>query len=132
MVILSDATWGRHAPLWQARAAVGQGQYAGRMSVWLVPVTGVDGVTHEVVADDLRVAPECGIVPALCGARVVPAALIVEPGRRCAACSACPVDEPVAGASRRRRFGRSSWSRQLNFRRRCAASAGFGPQAVTA
>ena len=132
MAILSDATRGRYAPLWQVRAAAGGGQSEDRVSVWLVSVTGVDGVTHEVLADELRVSHECWDVLALCGARVVPAALVVEPGRRCGGCAACPVDGPGAATPRRRRFGRlGSPRRRLNIRRWYAAAGGFAPQVVT-
>lgn len=131
MAIVSDGMWGRHAPLWQLRAAGGGGQSADRVSVWLVSVTGVDGVTHEVRADDLEVGRECGDVLALCGARVLPAALVVEPGRRCGGCAACPVEAPAGRARRRPRFGRAGWSRRrLNLRRWCAVAGGVGPQGV--
>ncbi len=115
--------------MWQVRANAERGSSDDRMPVWLVPVTGVDGMTHEVLEEDLRSAAECGHVVALCGALVVPAALIVEPGRPCVGCAACPAGGAAGGASRPR-FRRPSWLRRLNLRRGCAATGGLVPLGV--
>ena len=128
MAILSDKARGWHTPLWQVRAAAERGSSDGRMPVWLVPVTGVDGMTHEVLADDLRAAAECGHVAALCGARVVPAALVVEPGQPCVGCAACPPANSTVGPPRRR-LRRLIWPRRLTLHLRYA-SRGLVSQGV--
>lgn len=130
MEIVSDAGRGWHAPLWQVRANAERGASDDRMPVWLVPVTGVDGMTHEVLADDLRSAAECGQVAALCGARVLPAALIAEPGRPCVGCAACPPADSASGPPPRWRWRRPSWPRRLHLHRRYAASRSLVAQGV--
>jgi hypothetical protein len=116
--------------MWQVRANAERGCSDDRLPVWLVPVTGVDGMTHEVRADDLPSAAECGHVAAFCGARVVPAALIVEPGRPCVGCAAWPPAESAGGAPSRWKVRRPSWPRRLNLHRRYAATRGLLSQAV--
>lgn len=121
MDIVSDAV--DRALARRLHTAVARG--GGRGAMWVVSVTGMDGLAHEVLVDGMAVG-EPGCV-AVCGAAVVPAALVAPPGRRCGACTACPVVDPTPDRTRTRGFTRAMRRRAAAWLHlSCGATSGFG------
>ena len=93
---------------------------------WVVSVTGMDGQAHEVLVDDMS-GGSSGCV-AVCGAVVVPAALVAPPGRRCAPCAMGPIADPPPERARTRGFTRAMRQRASAWLRlTCGATSSYGP-----
>lgn len=105
-------------------AAAGRG--GDRAAAWVVSVTGVDGLAHEVLVDDMS---GCGSgCVAVCGEVVFPAALVAPPGRRCAPCAVGPVVDLVPERSRGRGFTRAMRRRAAAWLRlSCGPTSAYGP-----
>jgi hypothetical protein len=96
-----------------------------RAAAWVVSVTDVDGLAHEVPVDDMS-GYESGCV-AVCGAVVFPAALVTLPGRRCAPCAVGPIVDPVPERSRGRGFTRAMRRRAAAWLRLTCGAGAYGP-----
>ncbi|MBV9013679.1 MAG: hypothetical protein JO272_16850 [Pseudonocardiales bacterium] len=64
----------------------------------------VDGLAHDVTDEDAAAGQRSGVYQAVCGYRVVAAALAAPVGRSCAACTAMTAaTQPTTGRARRGR-----------------------------
>jgi hypothetical protein len=96
---------------------------------WVVSVTSINGLAHDVLVDDMAGGSPGWV--AVCGAVVVPAALVVPPGRRCAPCSMGSIVDPPPDRAHPRGFTRAIRRRAAAWLRlTCGAPSSYAPAGV--
>ena len=98
--------------------------------LYTIPITCcADGLAHEVTDENVAAGRHAGHYQALCGYRVVAAAMVAPVGRPCTRCTAVLVAaQPTTGPARRSRHRRPGWLwRMLHPGRSAGADARWRP-----